>query len=83
MARLFFGGLAGIVLLAVFFYFGGPKYLKAFGAKTEETGQRLEKYEKRIKDSTEKAGETVKEARKTVNETFEKAKEKIKEYMPE
>lgn len=85
MVKLFFGGLAGMVLLVVFFYFGGPGYLRSFGSGTEATGERLEKYGEQIKDSTNKAGKTVKktakDAKKTVDKTFEKTKEKIKEYM--
>lgn len=85
MVKLFFGGLAGMVLLVVFFYFGGPGYLRSFGSGTEAAGERLEKYGEQIKDSTDKAGKTVKktarDAKKTVDKTFEKTKEKIKEYM--
>jgi hypothetical protein len=85
MVKLFLGGLAGMVLLVLFFYFGGPGYMRSFGAGTEEAGERLEKYGEQIKDSTRKTGKTVKkraeDAKKTVDETFEKTKEKIKEYV--
>ncbi|HXI10018.1 MAG TPA: hypothetical protein VNK06_04365 [Thermodesulfobacteriota bacterium] len=85
MIRLFFGGVAGVVLLGLFFYLGGPRYLTALGAKTEQTGEKLEKYEKEIKDSAEKTVKTVKKktraAKETVDETIEKAKEKIDGFM--
>ena len=85
MIRLFFGGVAGIVLLGLFFYLGGPRYLTVLGVKTEQTGEKLETYEKEIKDSAEKAGKTVKKksiaAKKKVDESLEKAKEKIDGYL--
>ncbi|MBI5587777.1 MAG: YtxH domain-containing protein [Deltaproteobacteria bacterium] len=85
MAKFFFGVLIGIVLLALFFYFGGPGYLKSFGAKTEAAGGRLEKYEKQMKDTTKDAGKSVKEtaedAKKSVNKTYDRTKEKVNEYM--
>lgn len=85
MIRLFFGGIAGVVLLGLFFYLGGPKYLTALGAKTEQTGEKLEKYEKEIKDSAKKTVKTVKKktkaAKETVDETLEKAKDKIDEFL--
>ncbi len=84
MVKLFFGGLAGMVLLVIFFYSGGPGYMRSFGVGTEAAGERLEKYGEQIKDSTKKTGKIVKkrakDAKKTVDETFEKTKKKIKEY---
>ncbi len=85
MIRLFFGGMAGVVLLGLFFYLGGPRYLTVLGAKTEQTGEKLEKYEKEIKHSAENTVKTVKKktraAKETVDETIEKAKEKIDGFM--
>jgi len=82
MGKLFLGALAGLILLGLFFYLGGPRYLAAFGAKTEEAGHRLEKYEKRIKESTRSAEHTVKEKADDAKEAYDSAREKVKEYLP-
>jgi hypothetical protein len=59
-----------IILFILFLYFGGAEYVKRFGQKAEETGVKLEEYEKEIKGTTEKA-----------KETYEGTKEKVKEYV--
>lgn len=87
MKKVILGILLGVVVLAVFLYFGGSKCLRAFGSKTEEAGVKLEKYEKQFREKTDEAGKTVKEtavsAKKTAARTYDKTKEKVKEYMPE
>lgn len=79
MKKFIIGVVIGILALAAFLYFGGPKYLKMFGAKTEEAGERLEKYEKGFKHTAEEAAETVKETAETVKEKAGAAKEKAGE----
>ena len=81
MIRLFFGGLAGIVLLGLFFYLGGPRYLAAFGAKTEQAGVKLEKYETRIKKTTKDAEKAVAKKAEDAKEAYDRTKEKVKEYL--
>ena len=77
MIKFILGVLIGILALAAFLYLGGPKYMQIFGAKTEEAGQRLEKYEKGLKHNTEEAAETVKETAETVKEKAGAAKESV------
>lgn len=77
MKKFIFGILIGVLALAAFLYFGGPRYLKIFGAKTQETGARLEKYEKGLKHATEEAAETVKDTAETVKEKAGAAKESV------
>ena len=84
MKKFILGVIIGILALAAFLYFGGPKYLKIFGAKTEEAGERLERYEKGLKHTAEEAkesvGKTVEKTKKVVDKTVDKTTEKVKEY---
>ncbi|HEY4706067.1 MAG TPA: hypothetical protein VII64_01315 [Thermodesulfobacteriota bacterium] len=77
MKKFLIGVLIGIVALGAFLYFGGPKYLKLIGSKTEEAGERLEKYEKSFKHTAEEAKEAVKETAETVKEKAGGAKEAL------
>lgn len=77
MKRFLLGIIIGILALAAFLYFGGPRYLKIFGAKTEEAGERLEKYEKGFKKSADEVAEKVKETAETVKEKAGEAKESV------
>lgn len=77
MKKFILGVIIGVLALAAFLYFGGPKYLKIFGAKTEEAGERLEKYEKGLKHTAEEATEKVKETAETVKEKAGEAKESV------
>ncbi|MBI1911938.1 MAG: hypothetical protein HYS21_08020 [Deltaproteobacteria bacterium] len=88
MKKIVLGILLGIVVLAVFLYFGGAKYVKTFGSKTQEAGQKLEKYEKGMKDTVkqteEKVKETAKDAKEAVDKTVDstkKAVDKTKDAM--
>lgn len=72
MKKVIAGIIIGIVLIIVFLYFGGSRYLKSFGEKTEEAGDKIQKYERTLKDSVDSAKDSV-----------EKSKERIKKYMPE
>lgn len=96
MKKVILGFFLGIIALGLFLYFGGGRYVKALGVKTEEAGTRLETYEKKMKETTKDAGSTVKEktegAKETVeekahnvkdavNETYGKAKEKVKKII--
>lgn len=67
MMKIFLGVILGIIILAAFVYFGGAKYMRTFGAKTEEAGAKLEKVERQMKEGAESA-------KKTVTKTAEKAK---------
>ncbi|MEK6758349.1 MAG: hypothetical protein AABY51_01120 [Deltaproteobacteria bacterium] len=93
MKKFLLGFIIGVILLLAFFYFGGAGYLKAFGTKTEETGAKLEVYEKEVKKTADEAKESVtetaKDAREAVDSTVESTKkvvdkttEKVKGYMP-
>ena len=77
MKKFILGVIIGILALAAFLYFGGPKYLRIFGAKTEEAGERLERYEKGLKHTAEEATEKVKETAETVKEKAGEAKESV------
>lgn len=88
MKKFIIGVVIGVVALAAFLYFGGPKYLKAFGSKTEQAGENLEKYEKElkhtaddakeaVKDTAESVKETAKDARKAVNKTVDTTKKAV------
>ncbi|MEE9614895.1 MAG: hypothetical protein V3W31_08120 [Thermodesulfobacteriota bacterium] len=94
MKKILMGIVIGVVLFALFLYFGGSEYVKDFGRKTEESGEKLEVYEKEFRESAEKAKETLVEtgekaretfdkSREKARETFDKAKETVKEYVPE
>ena len=82
MMKFLLGLLAGIVLLVLFFYFGGPKYVTSFGAKTEAAGERLEQYEKKLKETGKHAEKAVKksagEAKESVEKTYDKTRDKVK-----
>ncbi len=81
MKKLLFGILLGIAILFAFFYFGGSRYIKTFGKKTEETGVRLEKVEKKVRESAGEAKETVKEKFEETKEKAAETKEKVEKYM--
>ncbi|MBI5642520.1 MAG: hypothetical protein HY954_03485 [Deltaproteobacteria bacterium] len=82
MKKLLLGFILGIAVLAAFLYFGGAGYLKTFGAKTEEAGAKLEKYEKEIKDTAKEAKEVVEDTAKGAKKAVDKTTEKVKGYMP-
>lgn len=71
MIKVFLGIILGIIVLTGFVYFGGAKYLKSLGTKTEAAGEKLEKVERQLKEST-------KDAKKSVDRTAEK----MKKYVP-
>lgn len=77
MKKFIIGVIIGIVVLAAFLYLGGPKYMKIFGAKTEEAGERLERYEKGLKQTTDEAAEKLKDTAETVKEKAGEAKETL------
>jgi H+/gluconate symporter-like permease len=90
MIRVMLGMMVGIAFFVVFLYFGGPKYLKKFGAKTEEVAERLEGYEKGVKEGARKAKEGVEETKEKtegilsrtrgkIEGAVERTKEKLKE----
>jgi hypothetical protein len=75
MKNFILGVIIGVVALFVFLSLGGGRYLKTFGAKTEEAGARIERYEKDIKKATRGAEEAIKD-------TVDAAKKKAAEHMP-
>lgn len=81
MKKLFFGILLGIAILLAFFYFKGSKYIKTIGVKTEETGTRLEKVEKKVRESAGEAKETIKEKFEETKEKAADTKEKVEKFM--
>jgi hypothetical protein len=70
MFKIFIGILLGILILVGFAYFGGSKYLKTAGVKTEQAGEKLELVEKQIKQSADSA-------KKTVSRTADKVKKLV------
>lgn len=81
MKKFIFGVIIGILALGAFLYFGGPKYLKLFGAKTEQAGERLEKYEKGLKRSADEATDKLKDTAETVKEKAGDAKESVEKTV--
>ncbi|MBI2412159.1 MAG: hypothetical protein HYV24_03010 [Deltaproteobacteria bacterium] len=79
MKKVLLGIIIGIIALAAFLYFGGGRYLRVFGAKTEEAGEKLEKYEKEMKKEAEVIKESAKEAGETIKEKAGDAKEAVKD----
>ncbi len=71
MSKVLLGIILGIIVLAGFVYFGGAKYLRSLGTKTEEAGVKLEKVEKQLKESA-----------KGAKKSAEKTAEKVKRYVP-
>jgi hypothetical protein len=80
--RLILGIFIGAVILVLFVIFGGAKYVRIFGAKTEEAGIKLEKIEKQMKKSAEEARKKAAHTAEGVKETIEKTTEKVKELVP-
>lgn len=91
MKKFIAGVIIGVVVILAFLYFGGPRYMKVFGAKTEEAGGRLEKYEQGLKKTAETVKEKAGEAGKAVGDAadktaegtkkaYRKTAEKVKEY---
>ena len=93
IANKFFKVLAGIILgaalLFAFFHFGGTDALKKIGAKTEDVGEALERYEDDVRGAAEKVreidlgelGEDVKKAAKKAKATAIETKEKAAEAI--
>lgn len=79
MKKVLLGIVIGIAVLAAFLYFGGGRYLRVFGAKTEEAGVKLEKYEKEMKKEAEVLKESAREAGETIKEKAGDAKEAVKD----
>ncbi|MEK6531198.1 MAG: hypothetical protein AABZ23_01740 [Deltaproteobacteria bacterium] len=79
MKKLFFGAILGIAALFLFLYFGGGRYLKMFGAKTEDAGSRLESYGKELKKTTEGARVGIIEKFEETKDKLEETKDKLKE----
>ena len=87
--KVLLGIALGVALLFAFFHFGGTDALKKIGAKTEDVGEALERYEDDVRGAAEKIkeidlgelGEDVKKAAKkakaTAVETGEMAAEAI------
>ena len=76
MKRIALGIIIGIIFFLVFVFAGGSEYLKRFGQKTEEAGEKLEVYEKEFKKGAEEAIEKL-------EESSERAKEAVKEVIEE
>ncbi|MBI5560161.1 MAG: hypothetical protein HY883_02670 [Deltaproteobacteria bacterium] len=72
MKKIVFGFIIGVIMLILFIAFGGGEYLKSLGRKTEEAGERLGTYQRKVKQTAEKAQEKL-------NKTKEMAEEALKE----
>lgn len=81
MLRIIAGVILGVVFFAAFLYLGGGEYVKRFGAKTEEVGEKLETYEKDVRKGAEKAKDTIGDAKEKASRAFEKTREKAGEYV--
>ena len=81
MLRIVAGIILGVVFFAAFFYFGGGEYVRRFGTKTEEVGQKLETYEKDVRKGAEKAKDTLGDTKEKASRAFEKTREKAGEYV--
>lgn len=88
MKKFIIGVVLGIIVLVVFLYLGGAKYVKIFGSKTEEAGAKLEKYEKRMKETAKDAGKAIEKtaegAKEVMDDTVDTTKDgikKAKEYV--
>ncbi|MBI5562378.1 MAG: hypothetical protein HY894_05955 [Deltaproteobacteria bacterium] len=75
MKKIILGFFLGVVILVVFLYFGGARWLRSFASSTERAGERLEQYEKRLHDST-------KDAEKAGAAAIEKTKDTVRKYTP-
>lgn len=81
MLRIAAGIILGVVFFAAFLWFGGGEYVRRFGLKTGEVGQKLETYEKDVRKGAEKAKDTLEDAREKASRAFEKTREKAGEYV--
>lgn len=79
MKKVMLGILIGVFVLILFVYFGGSRYVKSFGTKTEEAGEKLEKIEKEMR---EKAKGAKKSVEKSFDKTVDTTKEKVKKIIP-
>lgn len=82
MKKILFGFVIGVAALVVFLYFGGARYVKLFGAKTEQAGEKLEAYEKEMKEKTREAEKKVQDTAKGAKKAVDRTREKVKEYIP-
>lgn len=80
--KLILGVFIGAILIVLFIIFGGAKYVRIFGVKTEEAGKKLESIERQVKKSAEEARKKAVHTAEGVKETIEKTTEKVKEYVP-
>ncbi|MBI5970096.1 MAG: hypothetical protein HY884_02960 [Deltaproteobacteria bacterium] len=69
--KFFIGMCIGAAAILVLLYFGGAKYVTAFGRGTEGVGRRLEKLERPVQEKAQ-------EVKKTAGKTIEKTKDAVK-----
>ncbi|MEK7314013.1 MAG: hypothetical protein AAB210_02805 [Deltaproteobacteria bacterium] len=81
MIRIILGIILGAVFFVAFLLFGGGEYVRRFGAKTEEVGQKIETYEKDVLKGAEKAKDTLGDTKEKASRAFEKTREKAGEYV--
>ena len=81
MKKLILGFIIGVAVLVFFLYMGGSKYVKELGKRTEQAGEKLESYEKKLKrtarEASEVVRETVKDTKDAVEETAGDAREAV------
>ena len=73
MKKLILGFIIGVAVLVFFLYLGGSKYVKALGVRTEQAGEKLEGYERKLKRTAREASEVL---RDTASDTKDAVKEK-------
>ncbi|MBI5344174.1 MAG: hypothetical protein HZB83_02370 [Deltaproteobacteria bacterium] len=79
MKKVILGVLIGILALTLFVWFNGSRYVKVFGTKTIDAGEKIEKIEKEMREKAKGAEKSVK---KTLDRTVDATKEKVKKIMP-
>jgi hypothetical protein len=70
--RWIFWAIVLCIFIVLFVFFGGGEYLKKFGSKAEDAGEKMTVYEEGMKDAVKKTKDTVEESR-----------EAVKKYMPD
>lgn len=81
MKKMILGAVIGAIIVLLFIFLGGGKYVSKFGVETERVGKRLQKVEglmkKSAKEMQKKAGKTATSVKKSVESTTEKVREKV------
>ncbi len=81
MKKVILGAVIGAIVVLLFIFLGGGKYVSKLGVETERVGHRLQKVEgsmkKSVKGVQKKAGKTATSVKKRVEKTSETVQEKV------